>query len=169
MTASIYSHAQLLNNLCELCSLLCTVRGHQHWNKMRPGGGWACRGWHRLWHHQEWQWHLHCQVHSTRSRPIYHHGAVCRSGKKTVFYLSWGGRAVKLSVVFIFFTWWLYSSGNSSKSVQSESGSFPRCWKGESRRSWPQQDRWASLTSILYRYLHSQPLLLHCFNALTLI
>lgn len=69
----------------DLCSLLCTIRGHQHWNQVCPRGGRPGRGRHWIWHHQKWQWHLHRQVHSPGCRPVYHHGAVCRAGKNTVF------------------------------------------------------------------------------------
>lgn len=124
----------ILSDLCELCSLPYTIRGHQHWNQVCPRGCWPCWGRHRLWHHQEWQWHLHCQVHSPWSRPIYHYGAVCWTGNWNrnlwaVLYHLW------YYFLIINYLLLLASSGNSCQSFQSKSGSFPWCWQGESRGS----------------------------------
>lgn len=74
-----------MNDPIRMCSFLCIIRGHQHWNQMRPRGGWPSRGRHWLRYHQEWQRYLYCQIHSARSRPVHHYGAVCRPGKNTVF------------------------------------------------------------------------------------
>ena len=103
-----------------------TCRWRQHWDQVCSRCGRACRGWHRLWHHQKRQRHVHSEVHASRSRAVHHHGAVRWSGENSDRGTASGNEFCQ-NEMFNKPNVFNVGTGNPHQPLQNKGGSFPRC------------------------------------------
>lgn len=127
------------------------LRWHQYRNQVCPRSGGTSRGRYRLWHHQERQRHIHCQIHSSWSRQLHHHGPVCWPGdfESWVVWSLDGSRVcicriecipcVKMCA-FEHGIAFNYCLGYSDDTHQDQGGSFSWCQQSQGRgtRTQPQ-------------------------------